>query len=289
MPQATHDAAGANSKQQGHASNDTNDDTGDGATAKVGAASGCQGAIDVARACGTLQGPRGGGGRAGASDAVGGAELGGDGAAGGGYGGLIRGIGSGPGTSSGARGSCAGIGDALALIGAVLPARTANGTTCYLARASRRRASTAAGGCGGSPVAGNGTCECRCLGPCGGIHGIIAVGSHDKRDGGCTASDIVRSCAHLVCRTAMLVFGTAVCCAAAIFQKAKVEEVVEAVLGERVGKGGSDEGAEDDKKGRYRAFDRSRASACVLCGGVHCAECAKGGGKGEKAVRIASS
>lgn len=264
MPQATHDTAGANGKQQGHASNDTNDDTGDGATAKVRAAGGCQSAIDVARACGTLQCPRGGGSRAGTSDAVGGAELGGDGAARGCYGSLIRGVGSGPSTSSGVRGSCAGIGDALALVGAVLPARAANGTTCYLARASRRCASTAAGSCGGSPVAGNGTCERGCLGPCGGIHGVVAVGSHDKRDGGCAASDIVRSCAHLVYRTAMLVFGAAVCCAAAIFQKAKVEEVVEAVLGERIGEGGSDEGAEGNKKGRYRAFDRSRASACVL-------------------------
>lgn len=176
--------------------------------------------------------------------------MGGDGASCSGHGSRIGGPGSGFAGSGHGR-SCrrrsAGIGQTLALVGAVLPARAANGATRDLARASGRSTSSATATSSGfgraTPIARVGAGEGFCLGPCGCIHGPGTgywisgkkLNGSQGREASTTRNLVVVGGTHLVSGAAVLVFLAAVRCAVGVLQKSIAQGIVNGVFWKWIG------------------------------------------------------
>ena len=220
VPEAAHDAAGAEEKQQGHAGQRADDDAGNGAAAQRAAR----------RPAGShaLGGGRGGfnsrvrGGSAG--DAVRGAELGGDGGAAG-----CDGRGDPSSSCSSSLTRCT-VRHALSFLGAVLPARAADAAAGNLAGALGRDAFACGGRLGGQVRAVRLGVGCR-LGPGGRVPGVSTTAPAGA-DG--AAGDVVGCGTHLAGVAAVLVLVAAVGGATALHQVAEavIMEIISG-MGER--------------------------------------------------------
>ena len=227
VPEPAHDAAGAQEQEQADARQDADDDAGDGAGGQL---SRCAAGRHAARAAGAGTrcaglgagglGSLGGCGAAG--DAVRGAVLGGDDPlAGADHGGVSRSSAAAAAaarwsTSSAAPTSAPGVGHALSLVGAVLPAGAADVPAGDLAGALGGLALLAGGGGGGRVVGAVGAGEGLGDGPGGGVPCEAAAAG-----GSGAAGDAVAGVALGVFPTAVLVVVAAVLVAAASHEVAE--------------------------------------------------------------------